>query len=67
MPDTVISVPLAVARLSVAMTRCRRRAESAWRPFLIASVLGFAAGGVMRGLPLGCAGVPRRSDRSIFA
>ena len=32
MPETLISVPSAVARLSAAMTRWRRRAESAWRP-----------------------------------
>ena len=53
---TVISVPLAAARLSTAMTRCRRRAESACRPFIIASVRGPGGAGrpvgvrvVMRG------------------
>jgi hypothetical protein len=36
MADTLISVPSAEALLIAAMTRWRRRAESAWRPFLMA-------------------------------
>jgi len=54
MPDTLVSAPSARAWLIAAMTRWRRRAESAWEPFLIAAVRGFAAGalgvvvGVMR-------------------
>ena len=32
MAETLISVPSAAALLSAAMTRWRRRAESAWRP-----------------------------------
>ena len=38
MPEALISVPLAVARSSAVSTRCRRRAESAWRPLRIVSV-----------------------------
>src|SRR5260370_38419861 len=33
MPETLISAPSAAALLSAAMTRWRRRAEWAWRPF----------------------------------
>jgi hypothetical protein len=44
MADTLISVPSAEALLIAAMTRWRRRAESAWRPFRIASACGAAAG-----------------------
>ena len=69
MPDTLISVPSAAARSSAAMTRCRRRAESAWRPFLIASVRGLAAAGragavvlVMRRASLAGEGVVARTD-----
>jgi hypothetical protein len=47
MADTLISVPSAEALLIAAMTRWRRRAESAWRPFLIASARGPAGGLVM--------------------
>ncbi len=46
MDDTLISVPSAEARLIAAMTRWRRRAESAWRPFLIAPVCGVLVTGV---------------------
>jgi hypothetical protein len=42
MPDTLISAPSETALLRVAMTRWRRRAESAWRPLVIALVRGFA-------------------------
>ena len=45
MPETLGSAPLAMARSSAAMTRWRRRAESACRPFLIVSVRGLAAVG----------------------
>jgi hypothetical protein len=50
MADTLISVPSAAALVSAAMTRWYRLAESAWRPFIIASVRGAAggAGGVVR-------------------
>jgi len=47
MADTLISAPPADALLIAAMTRWRRRAESAWRPFLIASALGPAGCPVM--------------------
>ena len=40
MPEALISVPSVVARPSTAMTRCRRRAESACRPCRIAVVRG---------------------------
>ena len=62
-PVTLISVPLEAALLRAAMTRWRRRAESAWRPLVIAPVRGFTgrasgpsamAGPVlMRGTPSG--------------
>ena len=63
MPDTLISVPSEAALLRAAMTRWRRRAESAWRPLVIAPVRGlagqagwsFAVAGrvLMRGTPFG--------------
>jgi hypothetical protein len=43
MPETLSSAPSAVARSSAAMTRWWRRAESACRPFRMASVRGLAA------------------------
>ena len=44
MADTLISVPSAEALPIAARTRWRRRAESAWRPFIMAPVLSGAAG-----------------------
>src|SRR6266516_1597360 len=54
MDETLISVPSAAALLSAAMTRWRRRAESACRPLVIAAARGSAVPGspglrVMRG------------------
>jgi hypothetical protein len=39
MADTLISRPFAAARSRAAMTRCRRRAESACRPASIGPVV----------------------------
>ncbi len=43
--ETLISAPSLLARSSVVMTRWWRRAESAWRPFRMASLRLLAAAG----------------------
>src|SRR5208337_1922555 len=62
MPDTLISAPSAAARSSAARTRWRRRAESVWRPFIMAPVPGLPgagrAGSFMRRSPFAARGAP---------